>query len=98
VLRLFDEITVNIKKRAWDYMTSSLRRAETMDEARRWAEEKRGILEMPWCSREECARRVEEELEVKTLGIVWPLENAEGLRCPVCGGQAVTWARYAKTY
>jgi prolyl-tRNA synthetase len=98
IAKLFNDITVNIKRRAWDYLLSSIRRVTSMDEAREWAGEKRGILEMPWCSREECARRVEEELEVKTLGVVWPFEEARGLACPICGRPAVTWVRYAKTY
>ncbi|MFZ8792367.1 MAG: proline--tRNA ligase, partial [Acidilobaceae archaeon] len=98
IAKLFNDITVNIKRRAWDYLLSSIRRVTSIDEAREWAGEKRGILEMPWCSREECARRVEEELEVKTLGVVWPFEEARGLACPICGRPAVTWVRYAKTY
>ncbi len=98
VLKLFKDITVNIKKRAWDHLTHSVKRVTSLDEARKWAEEKYGVLEMPWCSREECARRVEEELEVKTLGVIWPFEKAENLACPICGRPAITWARYAKTY
>jgi len=96
--KLFRDITVNLKARAWEFLKSMIRRVKTMEEAREWASSKEGILEMPWCSREECARRVEEELEVKTLGIVWPYESAEDHKCPVCGIPAVTWVRYAKTY
>jgi len=96
--KLLRDITVNLKARAWEFLKSMVRRVKTVEEAREWASSKEGILEMPWCSREECARRIEEELEVKTLGIVWPYESAEGLKCPVCGAPAVTWVRYAKTY
>lgn len=96
--KLFREITGNLRTRAWEFLKSMIKRVETLEEAREWASTKQGILEMPWCSREECARRVEEELEVKTLGITWPMERVENFKCPVCGAPAVAWVRYAKTY
>lgn len=96
--KLLKDITVNLKSRAWEFLKSMIRRVKTMDEAREWARDKQGVLEMPWCSREECARKIEEELEVKTLGVVWPFEATENIQCPVCGAPAVTWVRYAKTY
>lgn len=98
VSKLLLEITESLRRRASEYMRSMIRRATTMEEAMEWAKEKRGILEMPWSGREECARKVEEKLDVKALGTVWPPEPMRGERCPICGSPAVGWMRYAKTY
>lgn len=95
---LFKDIEENLKERAWNFMRTAITRVDTMEEAEKWASEKKGLLEMPWCGREECARTVEEKLEVKTIGTPWPQEDIPGRKCPLCGAPAITMVRYAKTY
>ena len=95
---VFREIEENLARRAWEYLKSRVRRARSVEEAREWVASRRGVVELPWCGRGECALRLEEELEARALGTPWPREPAEGERCPVCGRPAVTWMRYAKTY
>jgi prolyl-tRNA synthetase len=66
---------------------------KTIDEAK----EKTGIITLPWCGNKDCALKIENVLEGNTLGE--PIENAECRDfCPVCGGPAKTWMRYAKSY
>jgi len=61
------------------------------------AKEKIGIIALPWCGNKDCALKIENVLEGNTLGE--PIENAECRDpCPVCGGPAKTWMRYAKSY
>ncbi|MEM2223821.1 MAG: proline--tRNA ligase [Acidilobaceae archaeon] len=95
---IIEDIDSHLSRRAWQSMKSAIKRVRTLKELEEWAKYKRGIVEVPWCGKEECAHRVEETLEVKTLGTPWPEERAEGEYCPICGLKAVTWARYAKTY
>ncbi len=56
-----------------------------------------GIIELPWCGKEECGKKMEEELEMKSLGIPLP-EKKCNEKCVVCGMQATSWLRLAKTY
>ena len=61
------------------------------------AKDKEGIVELPWCGKEDCALEIENILEGNTLGE--PIENAECTHtCPICNTPGKTWMRYAKSY
>ncbi len=97
--KLFEEIRSELRNRAWKWLETKVRRVETVEEARKILEEERGIVELPWCGRQECGLRLEEMVEAGVLGS--PLEKPEwvkGRRCPVCGQPAVTSIRVAKKY
>ena len=98
VRRLFDEIYESLRERAWAYLRGRVLRTESIEEAKKWVSERRGVVEIPWCGNEECALRLEEELEADAMGTPWPLERASGGRCPVCGRPAITYMRYSKSY
>jgi prolyl-tRNA synthetase len=78
----------------------SVTKASTIDEARKVLSEKKGIVEIPWCGRIACGKKMEEEVDARFLGS--PLKiSAEEIskhKCPVCGLEAKTIARLAKTY
>ena len=95
----FNEIYENMKDRAWSFMKNRILRTSDLEKAKEWIKERKGIVEVPWCGREDCALRLEEELDAKALGTPWPLEKApDDAKCPVCGRKAITWMRYSKTY
>ena len=97
--KLFNEIRENLRERAWSWLRTKVKRAESIEEAREIIERERGIVELPWCGRQECGLRLEEEVDAGVLGS--PLEPPEwvrGKRCPVCGRPAVTSIRVAKKY
>ncbi len=99
VLRLLDDISRNMRERAWRWFRSYVSRAESVEEARKILEEKRGIVEVPWCGREECGKKLEDLTGAKVLGSpLQPPEWVRGARCPVCGAPAVTSLRLAKRY
>ncbi len=60
-------------------------------------EGREGIVELPWCGKEECGKKMEEELEMKSLGTPLPKKECNE-KCAICGGAASTWLRLAKTY
>ncbi len=97
VRKLFDEIYENLARRAREYFRGRILRTQNLDEAKKRIKDRKGIVELPWCGKEECALKLEEELDAKALGTPWPFEKAEG-RCPLCGAPAITWMRYSKTY
>ncbi len=97
VIKLFDDISAYLRDRAMKFLSEHVSRVSSLDEAQKVLNEKGGIVELPWCGSEECANKVMESLQAKTLGTPWPSESAEG-KCPVCGRPAVTYMRYAKQY
>jgi prolyl-tRNA synthetase len=83
----------NLYENAKKLLNENIHCVKTIDEAK----EKTGIITLPWCGNKDCALEIENVLEGNTLGE--PIENAECRDlCPVCGGPAKTWMRYAKSY
>ncbi len=96
---VFEDIRRNLKEKAWRFLEENVFRTTSLEEARKAIAEKRGIVELPWCGSDECGLKMEELIDAKCLGS--PLERpswVRGVRCPVCGGGAVTSMRLAKTY
>ncbi|HEC81639.1 MAG TPA: proline--tRNA ligase, partial [Thermoplasmatales archaeon] len=93
VQNLFEEISRNLTDAAKKLLKSNFFRVTSVEEAKG----KRGIVEIPWCGREECAVEMETILDMRTLGEPLDFERYEGI-CPVCGEKAETWVRLAKTY
>ena len=102
VIRLGKEIDENLRKKAWKAFTSKIKRFTSLEEAKRFIEEEKGIAEIPWCGRSECALRVAEELGAEALGtpidVIEKVKLSNEAKCPVCGVRAVTYMRYAKKY
>jgi len=100
VARILDDISANIKQRAWEWFKSHIKRVKSIEEARNVLEKERGIVEVPWCGNERCGRRFEEEVDARVLGTPIDEEPSwiRGLKCPICGKPAVTILRLAKTY
>lgn len=97
IKRTFNDINAYLIERAKKFLADHITRVSNLDEARKAINEKRGVVEIPWCGSEECAVKVMNELQVKSLGTPWPYEKAEGT-CPVCGRPAVTYMRFSKQY
>jgi len=74
-------------------LKNNIHRVFTVDEAKK----KAGIIELPWCGKEECALEIEAMLEGNTLGV--PLTDTDCNKvCPICNKNSVSLMRYAKTY
>ena len=100
VKKTLDAIHENLYQRAKEFLESHIKRVDTIEEAKAVFEDRRGIVEIPWCGEEECGLKMEEELDAKMLGIPYPEERAriEGKKCPLCGREAKFIARFARTY
>ena len=95
------EIGKRIRKRARQWFETKIFRVRDLDEARKVLSETKGVLEIPWCGKEECGHAFEDMLDVKVLGS--PLSSIEKInignaKCPICGGKALTLIRLAKQY
>ncbi|NPA47285.1 MAG: proline--tRNA ligase [Thermococci archaeon] len=102
VRKTLDDVQKSLFERASQLLSSHIKRVETVEEAKEVFEDRRGIVEIPWCGSEECGLRMEEELDAKMLGTPYPEEKAregtEGKKCPICGREAKFIARFARTY
>ncbi|AJC72271.1 prolyl-tRNA synthetase [Thermococcus guaymasensis DSM 11113] len=100
VKKTLDAIHENLYQRAKEFLEGHIKRVDTIEEAKAVFEDRRGIVEIPWCGSEECGLKMEEELDAKMLGIPYPEEKAriEGKKCPLCGREAKFIARFARTY
>jgi len=95
------EIGKRIRKKAKQWFETKIFRIRDLDEARKVLSETKGVLEIPWCGKEECGHAFEDILDVKILGS--PLSsiekiNIDNAKCPICGGKALTLIRLAKQY
>jgi len=88
------DISASLYNKAKTFLENKLFVVTSLDEAK---EKKEGILELPWCKKEECALKIENILSLSALGE--PIDGREcDEKCPVCGSEAETWLRFAKTY
>ncbi len=94
---LSEQMLKDMRSRAWEFMKSRIVETNDLEEAKRLVEE-RYVVEVPWCGREECGLKIDEEVG-RVLGM--PLDEEVKVndeRCLICGKKAVTKVRIAKTY
>ncbi len=102
VRRLGEEIDLNLSKRAWKGLKERVAAVNDLSELELALQRGKQVVEIPWCGLKECADRVAGEYGLEALGT--PLKVGEearlnpGLKCPVCGRNAVTRMRYARKY
>jgi len=88
-----DDLAKRLYTQAETLLKSNIHRVHTTEEAQKLE----GIIELPWCGKEECALEIETVLEGNTLGIPLDIASCDH-PCPVCKKQGTTWMRYAKSY
>ena len=99
VEELFKAIESNMRESAWRWLKGWVRRAASVDEARRLLSEG-GVVEVPWSGRNDCGIKITELAEADALGI--PLDVDErpvdmrDLACPEV--KAEYWLRLARRY
>ncbi len=100
VRETLDAIMENLYARAKEFLDSHIKRVDTLEEAKEIFEDRRGVVEIPWCGEESCGLEMEEILDAKMLGIPYPEEEAKikGKKCAHCGKEARFIARFARTY
>lgn len=99
VREVLESIKNNLRERAWRVFKSNVRRVSSVEDASKIIASRSGIVELPWCGSERCATEMIEKTGAsKMLGTPLAREDLGNSRCPVCGREAVTVARLAKTY
>ncbi len=98
VMKLGREIDDGLRKKAKERFQNRILRTSNLEKAKKHIEGG-GIAEIPWCGKRECADKLSEVLNADALGT--PLETQKipaNLKCPICGGKAFTYLRFASKY
>ena len=93
-----EEMAEDLKANASMWMRERIYRVNSLAEAKRLLEKKAGIVEVPWCGKDECGHSLEEAVEARLLG--FPEDTTEKVdgKCVVCGEKAVNIVRIALAY
>ena len=93
-----EEMTDDLKANASKWMRERVYRVNSLAEAKRLLEKKAGIVEVPWCGKDECGHRLEEMVEARLLGFPEDSTKKVDGKCLVCGEKAVNVVRVALAY
>jgi prolyl-tRNA synthetase len=96
LMRLIED---NMRKTAWEWLRSHVKRGSSIDEVKRLLNEG-NVVEVPWSGDEECGKRIMELTEADALGT--PMDSEEtpsDLRDLACSDRkAEVWLRLARRY
>ena len=97
---LLSQVQADMKSRAEAWLKRNVKRLKSLGEAEAMVKTGKiyGIIELPWCGKEECGLELEGKLELKALGTPYPEEKTEGLKCASCGGEAESFLRLSRQY
>ncbi len=98
VQELAKQMTCDLAQNASKWMKERIHRVDSLSEAKRLLAKKAGIVEVPWCGKDECGHRLEEEVVARLLGIPEDSEEKIDGKCLVCGEKAENIVRVALAY
>ncbi|MBT8172176.1 proline--tRNA ligase [Candidatus Bathyarchaeota archaeon] len=98
VEKIANQINDNLKIQAKETMNKRIFRVNHLGKAKSLIKHKAGIVEVPWCGKDDCGHHLEEALEARLLG--FPEESNQTIEgiCVVCGKQASNIGRVALAY
>jgi prolyl-tRNA synthetase len=97
VKRMLDEIQQQMFERAKQFRDEHFGSVDTLEEMKKFLEEKRGFLLAGWCGSDACEARVKEETGATSRNI--PFSPAEHkTNCLVCGEQAKHTVVFGRAY
>lgn len=100
VLKIFDDIEENLRRRALEFQLSRVYRAKSVEEIIGMLSKGVFVFEVEWCGKDECGLMLEEKTNLNVLGIPIDksLDDKEEKRCIICGEKAKLMIRLAKSY
>lgn len=96
VKKTLKEIDNNLFKTSEKFLKSMITKAETIKQAEKVLNDKKGIVKLPWCGNEKCGKEMEEMLVGEALGID-EKEKTSG-KCDLCKGKAKHLLYFGRTY
>ena len=98
VQKFAEEMTDDLKANASKWMNERVYSVNSLAEAKRLLEKRAGIVEVPWCGKDECGHSLEEMVEARLLGFPEDTTKKVDEKCLVCGEKAVNVVRVALAY
>ncbi len=97
VSALIDSITDSLRRRSKEYIKNRVFHFNTVDELKKVYIERQGMVGLPWCGDEKCGRKLEEVIEIPTIGYI---DEKEFLKpCAACGkAEHVHEMLFGRTY
>lgn len=93
--KLLENISRDLRARAWEAFDEGIADAGSLDEVKEIIARKGGIVRVRWCGEESCAREMEEVTGVDVLGI---LREEKGGKCPGCAKDAASILQLGRSY
>ena len=97
VKQLLEEITGDLRERAWKLFHESIEEASDTETIKRVMERRGGIARMPWCGEEACGKALKEQTGGDLLGEEFDGRPPAGA-CPICSKRAKVSVLIARTY
>ena len=98
IQKISEKMSVDLKEKAYVWMKERIYRVNNLDEIKRLVKNRAGIVEVPWCGKDECGHELEDFVEARLLGIPEYKEEKIEEECLICGEQAINVARLAIAY
>ena len=95
VNEILDDISLNMKDKAWKSFENSIRSVDSIDEAAEEMSKEGGIITFDWCGDQECGKDIEEKVRVDILGVQ---ESDKENSCINCDKPSKHLTLIAKTY
>jgi len=95
VNEILDNISLNMKDKAWKSFENSIRSVDSIDEAAEEMSKEGGIITFDWCGDQECGKDIEEKVRVDILGVQ---ESDKENSCINCDKPSKHLTLIAKTY
>jgi prolyl-tRNA synthetase len=95
--KIAEEMTGELKRRAWQWTRQHVFRAEKLEEAKKLLQKRAGIVEVPWCGKTECGHKLE-ITNARVLGTPEDIRTKAKGKCLVCGKKAESTVRVAMAY
>ncbi len=98
VEKLAEEVSRDLKANADSRMKERVYRVDRLSEAKSLLKRKAGIVEVPWCGKEECGHSLEEQVEARLLGFPEDTKIKVDGNCLICEEPAANVVRIALAY
>ncbi|RLG72588.1 MAG: proline--tRNA ligase [Methanobacteriota archaeon] len=98
VRKTMDDMTRDMREKAWRTVRDRVRKVGGLDEAVRELETGGGIVQVEWCGSETCGHRLEDETGASVLGLPYPEQPTPLNSCVVCRSKSKHVVSLAKTY
>ncbi len=96
IKKLMESITSNMRERAKEYFKNKVLSFSNVDDLKEKYNKEGGIVGLPWCEDEKCARELEEKAGIPILGFIQ--DKSSNKRCALCGKEAKAELFFGRTY